>query len=181
MKLIVILLFLITNLTACGQSNTNEIKTTENWKILTEKNYSINYPNKWELNKSGQMGTNFILFSPLSSENDQFKENVNLLIQNLKGHNLDLNKYVKLSESQIKTMMTDGNILESNRISAETIDFHKLIYTGKQGVYNLKFEQYFWVVNDSAYVLTLTCEKNEFDNYKALGEKILDSFKLNNN
>ena len=164
------ILFLIVNLSVFGQSS--------EWNSLNEKDYSIQYPDKWELNKSGQMGTSFIMFSQLTSENDQFKENVNLIIQDLTGHNIDLNQYVEISESQIKTMITDGNIISSNRIKNKETEFQRVIYTGKQGVLNLKFEQYYWVQNNKAYVLTLTCEINEFNDFKDIGEKILDSFKI---
>lgn len=170
------ILVLFTNLIACSQTAENKTKTLDGWKSITEDNYSIDYPDDWELNKSGQMGTSFILFSPLSSEQDQFKENVNLLIQDLTGHNLDLDKYVEISEGQIKTMITDGEIIESKMITAETLNYQKVIYTGKQGIYNLKFEQYYWVIGDKAFVLTLTCEENQFNNYQVTGEKILNSF-----
>ena len=151
----------------------------QEWNTLNKEEYSIQYPNNWELNESGQMGTSFVLLSPLSNESDQFKENVNLLIQDLRGYDLNLDKYVEISENQTQTMITDGNIIESKRITSGALNYHKVIYTGKQGIYNLKSEQYFWLVNDKAFVLTLICEVNQFDDYKATGEKILNSFKLN--
>ena len=172
------ILAVISSSAAFGQ-NKIQPETPASWRLLSEQNYSISYPDSWKLNKSGQMGTSFILFSPLSSEQDKFKENVNLIVQDLTGHKLDLDQYVEISEGQIKTMLTDGNIIESKRIKTETLHYHKIIYSGKQGIFNLKFEQYYWVVDDQAYVLTLTCEKNQFDNYQAVAEKILDSFSLN--
>ena len=173
------IIVLAINMTACGQTSENKTKTIEGWKSLSENSYSIEYPENWELNKSGQMGTSFILFSQLSSGQDQFKENVNLIIQDLTGHNLDLDKYVEISEGQIKTMITDGNLIESKRITTGDLNYHKVIYTGRQGVFNLKFEQYFWVVGDKANILTLTCEESQFDNYQIIGERILNSFNLN--
>lgn len=161
------ILLLITNLTIFGQSN--------EWTSLDDKGYSIEYPQKWELNQSGQMGTNFILFSQLTSKTDQFRENVNLIIQDLTGHNIDLDKYVEISEGQIKRIITDGKIISNNRIKKEGTEFQKVIYTGKQGIYNLKFQQYYWVQNDKAYVLTFTYESNDFED---IGERILDSFKI---
>ncbi len=167
---IILALILITTLRTFGQSN--------KWKSLHEKNYSIEYPEKWELNRSNEMGTSFIIFSELTSEKDQFRENVNLVVQDLTGQNIDLDKYIKLSESQIKTLITDGNIISSDRFNKKGYEFHKLVSTGKQGVFNLKFELYIWVQNNKAYVLTLTCEMSEFNNFKNEGEKILDSFKI---
>jgi hypothetical protein len=156
----------------CGQT-VNGVKT------LNENGYSIEYPDNWDLNKSGQMGTSFMLFSKPSSSQDQFRENVNLIIQDLSGQSTSLDKYVEISEEQIKTMITNGNIISSKRLKSNGIEFQNVIFTGKQGIYNLKFEQYYWVIKQKAYVLTLTCEINEFENYKTTGEKILNSFKLN--
>ena len=171
-KLIGIFILLI-SISACGQ--------TKKWSNFKKVNFSINYPIEWELNESGQMGSEFILFSPLSSKNDNFKENVNLVIQDLSAYNLDLNKYVEISENQIKTMITEGNIITSDRKNKNGKEFHKVIYTGKQGIYVLKYEQYFWVENNKAYILTLTCKESEFSDYKNIGEEILNSFELNKN
>ena len=174
-------LVLAINMIACGQTKENKSNIIEGWKSISENNYSISYPENWELNKSGQMGSSFILLSPLLSEKDQFRENVNLIIQDLRGYNLDLDKYVEISEDQIKTVITNGEILESNRTTVDDLSYQKVIYTGKQGIFNLKFEQYFWVVEDQAYILTMTSEESQFDNYQETGEKILNSFKLNKN
>ncbi|WGK70014.1 PsbP-related protein [Candidatus Haliotispira prima] len=169
-------LAVITSLVACGRKA--EAGTPDSWESFMENNYSISYPGDWGVDQSGQMGTSFILLSPLSSGEDRFTENVNLIIQDLTGRNLDLDGYVELSEGQIKTVATDGNIIESTRMTTETLDYHKLIYAGQQSAFNLKFVQYYWLVQDQAYVLTFTCEEDQFDDYQATGEKILNSFNL---
>lgn len=152
---------------------------TENWNTIKKDNYSIDYPKDWELNESGLMGSSFILFSPPSSETDPFRENINLIIQDLTGYNLDLDAYAKISEGQIKTIITNGQILESKRVTNQSLEYQKVIYTGTQGIFHLKFEQYYWVVGNKAYVLTFTCEEAQFDDYQLTAEKILNSFKLN--
>lgn len=172
MKLITLLMLVLT-LQTFGQ--------TESWKSLKTENYSIEYPGNWELNQLGQMGTSFILLSKQETPEDQFRENVNLLIQDLSGQNIDLDKYTEISEGQIKTMITNANLLDSKRQNSNGIEFQKVIYTGDQGIFKLKYEQYYWVINKKAYVLTLTCEVDEFEKYKTIGEKILNSFKLTKN
>jgi hypothetical protein len=175
------LIFLFFSLISFGQTTQkNTVQATKtSWKVLKETKYSIQYPDNWELNKSGQMGSNFVVFSKLTSPQDKFRENINLIIQNLQGQKINLNKYVEISEGQIKTMITNGNLIESKRLNQNGHEFQKVIYTGDQGIYKLKFEQYYWVLNGQAYVLTLTCEKNQFNTYKLTGEKILNSFRLN--
>jgi hypothetical protein len=181
------LAILLISLTACGQSTKkneatkeNEVTTIKNgWKNLNENGYSIQYPENWDLNKSGQMGMSFIVLSRLTSEQDKFKENVNLMIQNLTGQNINLDKYVQISEGQISTMLTNGKLIESSRQNENNSEFHKFIYTADQGIYKLKTEQYCWVKNEKAYILTLSCEIDQYEKYKKIGEQILNSFKLN--
>jgi hypothetical protein len=171
MKRALTLLFLILQVVICGQT-----KNTA-WKTLDKLKYSVQYPSTWELDQSGKMGTSFFIFSALESEQDKFSENINLLIQDLTGKNIDLNKYTEISEGQIKTLAINSNLIESKREKKET-EYHKIIYTADQGNFRLKFEQYYWVIANKAYVLTFTCEQARFDAFKATGERILNSFKL---
>ena len=75
-------------------------------------------------------------------------------------------------------MITKGNLIESKRLNENGSEFQKVVYTGDQGAYKLKFEQFYWIKNGKAYVLTLTCELEQFESFKATGEKILNSFRL---
>lgn len=169
-----LLLTLFMSISAYGQTAQRE----NHGKSINENGYSIQYPDSWDLDKSGQMGMSFILLSKQTSQQDKFRENVNLLIQNLTGQNIDLNKFVEVSEHQIRTMLTKGSLQESKRLNVNGVTFHKIIYTSEQGAFNFKFEQYYWINEEKAYVLTLTCEADQFDNYQETGEKILNSFRL---
>ena len=179
LKFIVIIPILFMHF-ACSDSSTSN--ATENipqdWSLFDQKDYSIHYPNTWTLDKSGEMGTSFVLFSPLDSKNDAFKENINLLIQKFPGQEISLEDYTNLSVEQIKKMLTNAKIIENQQLGSNGKEFSRLVYTGKQGVFDLKFEQYFWVGKEKAYVLTFTTEENEYANYKSIGEKILNSFHI---
>lgn len=170
---------------SCGQSSekyskTEEIKIEmpENWKELNEPDYSIQYPDTFDLDKSGQMGISFILLSKQTSEQDLFRENLNLLIQDLTEQNIDLDKYVEISERQINTMIPDGNLIESKRLTDKNKKYQRVVYTGRQGPFDLKFQQYFWIENNKAYVLTFTCDKSQYDNYVSVGEEIIKTFMI---
>jgi len=168
---------------SCGQqkAKNEQIKTPEGWKLLKENGYSIQYPEDWTLDKSGQNGTSFIVLSLPTSTQDQFRENVNLLVQDLTGLNINLEKYVQISEDQIKKLATNGNLILSAKQTANGIDFQKVVYTFDQGIFKLQCEQYYWIKSNKAYVLTLTCQTTQFDTYKEIGEKILNSFCFNKN
>ncbi|MGB3849496.1 MAG: hypothetical protein WA958_05975 [Tunicatimonas sp.] len=161
---------------ACHGQNTTQ-PADQDWQSLTENGYTISYPTEWSLDQSGQMGTSFILLSPLSSSEDKFRENVNLIVQDISAYDLDLDQYVKISEDQVKTMITNANILLSERVEQNGSAFHKVVYTGQQGAFDLKFEQYYWVEGKEAYVLTFTAQVDQFDAYQPTGERVLDSFR----
>ena len=161
-----------------GEKGNNHTLPTQDWNTLNHPSYSIQYPPTWELNEGGLMGTRFILFSSLESDKDQFKENVNLIIQDLSGLEINLNQYTELSEGQIKLLVTNAALIDSKRIQNGSEEYHKIIYSGDQGIFHFIFEQFYWVTPDQAFVLTFTCEKDKFEDFKALGERILLSFSL---
>lgn len=169
---------------SCGQSTDKKekeevkIQRIAGWELLKEEDYSIQYPKDWELSQNGQMGTKFILFSALENQEDQFRENVNLISQDLGSNKVDLDQYTEISEKQIKTMLTNCTVYESKRIKGANGEYQKLIYAADQGEFRLKFEQYYWIENDKAYVLTLTCEESTFSSFKEMGEKIMNTFTL---
>jgi hypothetical protein len=150
----------------------------DTWQNLDQPAYKFSYPANWVLDEAGQMGTKFIIFSALESAEDTFKENVNLIIQDLTGYNLNLDQYAKLSEEQIKNMMNNVSIGEHKRVDTGSSPHYKIIYSGDQGIYKLTFEQYYFVKDNKAYVLTLTTEQKSFEKFKAEGEKMLESFVL---
>lgn len=175
---------LLLTLMACGQTQVKQASETkapiDGWATLSAGNYSIQHPPNWEVNQSGTMNTSFLLFSPLEDSQDQFRENVNLIIQSLPDKSIDLDKFTEISEAQIKTMITNVALMESTRVKQGAETYHKLIYTGDQGMYKLQFEQYYWVADKQVYVLTLTCEQSTFSDFQELGETIMNSFSFRN-
>lgn len=170
-------LILVGCLFACGQKNQNI--TTSDWKSIDEKTYSIKYPQDWQLDHSDQMGKSFVILSRQTSENDLFRENINLYIQDLQEYNISgLDQFVAVSEAQIKKLLANSKIIKSQRINEEGKKYHQIIYSAEQNNRDLTFEQYYMVKDGKAYILTLTSETDQFANYKKMGETIMNSFIL---
>lgn len=148
------------------------------WKTFEIQNFSIQYPPDWELDTSGKSGTTFILFSKKESKKDPFRENITFIIQDLSKHDIDLNKFVEISENQINNQISKSTLLESNRIKQRGRELHYFKYTGEISPFLLKFEQYCWVQKKRAIILTFACEVNKYEDYKEIGEKILSTFKF---
>ncbi len=140
------------------------------------KEYTINYPKDWTFDSSGQMNTTFLLFSKLE-ENDTFSENVNLMIQDLTGMNLDLKGYTALSVKQIKSVK-DSEIIESKGLKKSGRDYHQIIWKGFVAGRDLQFKQLYFLKDNKAYLVTLTCEQKAYTEYVNIGTSILNSFTL---
>jgi hypothetical protein len=154
------------------------VNAQESWKSLTQDLYSIKYPSSWTSDTSKSLGVDLILYSEQKSAEDNFTENINVLIQDLAGYNMDLDKYTEISKEQIKPMIQTARIIISERVTSGSEPYHRIVYLANQGGYKLKFEQHYYVKNKKAFVLTLTCEKDQFDNYKTIAHKIFKSFQL---
>jgi len=177
MKSLTTFIFLVAAIFVNGQTQTAK-DTSFNWETIDRYSYSVQYPTSWIIDTSKQLGADLFIFSQKDSDTDKFRENVNVIIQDLKGLNITLDKYIEISEGQIKTMLTNASIIESKRINQGNKEYHELTFTGQQGIFNLMTKQYYLLVNEKAFVITLTTEQNHYDKYKENGEAILKSFKL---
>lgn len=154
-------------------------RSNNSWRTFSQLNYGIQYPPNWDLNENAGLGTSFVIFSRLEGASDLFRENVSLVIQNLAGRNIDLDKFVTISEEQVRTMAVNGVLLESRRLNDGQYPHHLMVYSSDQNGYHLTTEQYYWVLGVKAYVLTLSCEQDKFSSYRDVGEQILNSFYFN--
>jgi len=146
---------------------------------LGKDNYKIEYPTSWTLDTSGLAGSELFVLSPLENDTDKFRDNVSVIIQNLAGQNIDLDKYKDISETQIAGLGTNGKILESSKMEATAQgDYYKLKYALNQGNFKLIITSYCYIKNEKAYLITFTSESGKYDLYKETGNKILDSFQF---
>lgn len=167
-----LLLFILTPYFLFSQSK------SETFKTFAGKDFSIQYPSAWEINTEGQMQTSFVFLAPLETAQDKFKENVNLIIQDLSGYNIDLDTYTAISEQQLKNAVTNFKLIESRQIKNDKDVYHHIIYEGEQGVFKLQIQQQYRVKNNKAYVLTYTAEQQSVKRFSEVSAKILNSFQL---
>ena len=157
---------------------TAQLCLAQKLSTFSNERFTIKYPAEWQFDDSGMMGTSFVIFSPQENDEDLFRENVNLIDQDLSAYNFDLDRFVELSLSQLEMMITNYDLVSNKRMDT-TPPFHKLVYNGMQGQFYLTYVQYAWVLDSRAYILTFTVEQSQFSDYQKIGESILNSFKIN--
>ncbi len=144
-------------------------------KTVKTSDYEISYPSNFRYDDSKTRGTEFIIYIEKEDEKDTFIENINLLIQNLKEYQIDLNQYIEITEKQINE---NGILIESKRIVLNNSDVHVLTYEANLNVRNLKFHQYILVKNEKAYILTYSAKIEKFDFFFPEILEIFNSFSL---
>jgi len=148
----------------------------ESWKTINNDTFSIQFPPSWTLEETVTYGTRFILFAPQQDEENDFSENLNLVMENLNGRYVTLNAYMDNTETQLEEYITDLKMLEDKRVTIGNDEYHQLVYKGTSGKRKLIFEQRFWVRSKFAYVLTFTSQESTYDSYRKAAEEIMDTF-----
>ena len=153
-------------------------QTNKDWKSTTNKEFSLKYPSDITADESGELGAPLFLFFELESDKDPFRENINVTTESLAGRNVTLAQYAEAAKDAIAQMIKNSKVIESKTVTDKSGTYQKIIFTGDQEDYKLKFEQHYRVTKDKAYVVTFTAEEDKFATYQKRGEEIMATFKL---
>jgi len=149
-------------------------------KIFAKHNYTIEYPGTWRIDTSGAMGTDAIILSPLENETDKFSENINIMVQDLKGQKIDLEKYKQITDKQLLEMVTDYQGFESVIVKTGQKEYFSVTYAMTQNKIRLKITSICFIKNEKAYLVTFTAVFDKYDQYQPTAQSILNSFRLMN-
>lgn len=147
------------------------------WDTYTDKanNFSIQYPKEWIKEIRG----NSILFlSPLDGQGDRFKENVNVMLQDLSQQELTLAEYTELTKESVIANLGKQAIVSLKDVTLKGVSAKEFIYKMNLNGNNLKIKQYWFIQNKKAYLFTYTAKPSKFNDYEAVASKIVESFKF---
>lgn len=171
MKLILITTILFLTSFCYAQTDTSILN-------FSKDNYKIEYPKSWRLDTSRLMGTEFFLFAPLENQTDKFRENINVIIQDLAGQNINLEKYKTITDEQITNFATDPVVFESEIKKINDKEYFRIVYAMTQGKSRLKITSICFIKDEKAYLVTFTTALDKYELYKKIGDEILGSFCL---
>ena len=147
----------------------------DGWVEYDHKEYSVFAPEDWEMDVTGRMNTTFILFSPRDSKNDMFRENVNLVKEDISKMDLTLFDYVKNSENVLEKYMSDLRDLNIEQKGER----YWLTYTATQERMDLYFVQMIELNEGVIYILTYTRNDQSISVHADNGKKIIERFEFN--
>jgi len=129
-----------------------------------ENGYSIQYPKDWTVQTKVQ-GVNAAFLSPSEGADDQFNENVTLVVQDLSGAQAGtMEQYANETQKALEKMITDFKLVSSEHSEDDKAFF--LEYTGKQGQFDLHWQQAAMIKGDKAFIVTYTAEPDSVEKYQ---------------
>lgn len=148
------------------------------WKLHSTADYEISYPPEWELRANGFAGMDFYIFLDLTGPEDKFAENVNLTTEDISGLEMDLPKYVELSELGLGRTLDSLKILRSEQLEDAQGPYHELIYDGQVMNFPLRWKQHIRLRDDKAWILAFVAEQSTYDSLAETADGMMKSFRL---
>jgi len=143
-----------------------------------EYGFSINYPALWSLEENTN-GTAVLFYSPQENDLDFFKENVNVVVQDISGNPLNLKDYSQLAIEQMEAVFEDNMIiLESEPTFFAGQSGYKLVFIGKSPETDLRYMIVWTVKGLTAYQVTYTALNSQYERYISKVKKMLKSFRI---
>ncbi len=142
----------------------------------SKDDFSIKFPKGWE-NKEGFMRTDIISLSPKTNAKDQFRENVNVVVEQLPD-GMNLSKYFDANLPKLSNVIQNFQEIDAGTAIINDNEAEWLIYTGNIGTSNLKSKQYYMVYNGKGYVITCTATPETYNNYKNIFDETVQSFQF---
>ena len=91
---------------------------------------------------------------------------------------MDLSALATFSEDQVKRFFPEAQILLNQREKSRGVEYYRMVHRRKQGTYTLEFDQYIWVLQSKAVVLTFAAELNQVERYADLRARMMGSLVL---
>ncbi len=139
---------------------------------VKKDNYSIKVHKDWIVELNPLDETSLFIYMDLE---DDFTENINLLIRDLGNSKLTLDEIVKTERADLETQAT---VLSSERIIVPNKEYQRMVMTSPFYGEDLKFIQHFFLKDSKVYILTFTALERDFDKYEKIAEQIMQSFKV---
>lgn len=173
MKFILIIALLVSGAATMAQGSTKE-----DVQKYADKGFTISYPRHWKNETSGMLGTICFIYAPADDSTDKFRENVNVLIQDLKGMNIDLEKYKEITEKQLTNFFPNSKPEESIIKGEGDQRFYSLRYTMDKDGVTIKIISKCYIKDEKAFLATFGAESKRYELYKKIEEDCMNSFNL---
>jgi eukaryotic-like serine/threonine-protein kinase len=138
--------------------------------------FTIAYPKHWE-KREGALGSSVLILSPTEEPSDDFRENVNVLVQTV-PEETSLGEYTRLSLDEAPKVIMGFDLLDDGPAMLSGAPAHQVHYRGEQGAFRLEWKQVYALKNGKAFILTYTAERDQYEAGLPTAEAMFASFRL---
>lgn len=142
--------------------------------INKERGFSLEFPAGWDA-RENYYGTLVAALSPFEGPEDDFQENVNIVIEELPP-GMTLDEYVRHSINNLDFFLTEPQIHEKGLFSGGGKKAWWVIYSHRMGKLHLKAMSYTFLVGNTAYIITSTSQPEKFEEYRKSFDEVSRSF-----
>lgn len=168
-KITFILFFLIVALAASAQKYKHYKSTTEN--------FTVDYPEAWQLSENFTPQIVMMAIAPRESDNDDFSENINVVVDPTDLTGITVEYYRDLSAAGIKSVLTNVKVDSVGVDKVKSgMQAGTIIYSHKAAGFNLKVLSYLFIIDNKGYVITCSAKASDFDKYAGFFIKVCKSF-----
>ena len=138
--------------------------------------FSISYPADW---RTTELGGIIVFLSPLESAEDNFSENINVVVEDLSSApGISLKEYADISASNLEAMLTGLKIVDRSSTVVDGKETAVITYTRPERDLKLKQRVYILISNNKGYNLTYSAKEDSFDKFLPQAETIIKSFRI---
>ena len=140
--------------------------------------FTISYPQNWTLNDKSESAV-LQITSPKENDNDDFRQNLNLQIEDMNGKSTNLDDYVRTNMNAVKDLVKGYKEVSSMFFNRNGSRAYEVVYKGRYGDmgYDIQLRQLFTIVNNKAYILTYVSKADERDALETTANRIFNTFK----
>ncbi|MDD4013385.1 MAG: PsbP-related protein [Candidatus Omnitrophica bacterium] len=139
-------------------------------------NYTIKYPDDWYTkNASGII----FLMSPVTSDSDDFSENINIIVQDIGKYKMNLKQYADYNYNLFPQHVPSFRLIDRGYTKVSGFEAYYMVYEkidpdGRK----VKHKVYTVLIGSIVYDITFSADKSEYDNYLPQAEQIIHSIKF---
>ncbi len=156
--------------------NTNNLEIYNN----TVYGIKIKYLPQWQKTVTPDRITgNLVKFvSPKQGDADLYRENINLIVQDLPEKNQDIEQFTKFFLDGTKLSDPNVKIIEEGKTQLANRPAYRVVYTHKEDGVNIKRLQVWMVKNNKAYIITYTADMMKYSEYLSTAQTMINSFEV---
>lgn len=148
-------------------------ENTSKWTEYQGSAYSLKLSSSWTKTSNSQAELAFI---HSKKDNDEFAENITIMVQNVSGYNMDLEGYLDLSLQQFDSLGYD--VIGYKHMTIDGVKGYYCMTSAKINSITCYFIQYFTILDEKAYVFTFTADEEGLDELEDEVEDIYNTIEF---